>query len=92
MSNAYLYVFTPESFDRKQVADFLNTLDGVDDWFYSIPNSVFIVGTVPARTLSRKFMEKFGQHRHFVTIISKKARAGWLPKEHWALLPKDAEA
>lgn len=91
MSNAYLYVFTPNGFDRKEVATFLDSIDGVEDWFYSIPNSVFIVGTVPARTLSRKLTEKFGQHRHFVTLISKKARAGWMPKEQWSRLPADSE-
>ena len=44
MINAYLYVFTPKGFDRKDVTDFLDTLDGVVNWFYSIPNCVFIVG------------------------------------------------
>ena len=92
MSNAYLYVFTPGDFDREEVAAFLDTLEGVENWFYSIPNSVFIIGTVPARTLSKRLLEKFGQHRHFVTLISKKARGGWLPKDHWALLPKDDPA
>lgn len=89
MSNAYLFVFTPEDFDREDVAAFFDKMEGVETWFYSIPNSIFVVGTVPARTLSRRFLEKFGQHRHFVTLISKKARGGWLPKEHWALMPKD---
>ena len=91
MINAYLYVFTPKGFDRKDVTDFLDTLDGVVNWFYSIPNCVFIVGSVPARTLSRKLTEKFGEHRHFVTLISKKARAGWMPKEHWKDLPDDKD-
>jgi hypothetical protein len=91
MSNAYLYVFTPDNFERKDVSDFLNTLDGIDDWFYSIPNSVFIVGTVPARSLSKHFTERFGKHRHFITLVSKKARAGWMPKEHWDALPREGE-
>lgn len=89
MSNAYLLVFTPGDFERDDVAELFDKMEGVENWFYSIPNSIFIVGTVPARTLSKRFMERFGQHRHFVTIISKKARGGWLPKEHWALLPKE---
>jgi hypothetical protein len=89
MSNAYLYVFTPKGFDRKDVAEYLDTLDGVETWFYSIPNSIFIVGTVPARTLSRKLKEKFGEHRHFVTLVSKTARAGWMPKDHWSKLPDE---
>ncbi len=89
MSRAYLYVFTPNDFDRDQVGRFLDTLDGVENWFYSIPNAVFIIGDVPAKTLSKKLVEKFGQHRHFVTLISRKARAGWMPKEHWTFLPED---
>jgi hypothetical protein len=87
MSNTYLYVFTPKNFTTDAVTDFLDTLEGIDDWFYSIPNSVFIVGTVPARTLSKKFIEKFGTHRHFVTLVSTRARAGWMPKEHWNHFP-----
>lgn len=89
MSNAYLLVFTPGTFDRDDVAEFFDKIEGVENWFYSIPNSIFIVGTVPARTISKHFIEKFGKRRHFVTIISQKARAGWLPKEHWALLAKN---
>jgi hypothetical protein len=89
MSNAYLLVFNPGTFDRDDVVELFDKMEGVESWFYSIPHSIFIVGTVPARTLSKRFIERFGQHRHFVTIISKTARGGWLPKEHWALLPKD---
>lgn len=89
MINAYLYVFTPEEFDQKDVGDYLDTIEGVETWFYSIRNSVFIVGNVPARTLSRLMTEEFGQHRHFVTLVSKTARAGWMPKSHWNMFPDD---
>ena len=89
MSNAYIYVFTPKNFDIEQVDSFLDTLEGVENWFHSIPNSVFIVGTVPARTLSKKLLEKFGVHRHFITRVTKKARAGWMPKDHWKFFPDD---
>jgi len=89
MSNAYVYVFNPKNFDRDDVVKFLDTVNGVEDWFFSIPNCVFIVGTVPARQLSKLLVERFGEHRHFITIVSKKARAGWMPKEHWNLLPAD---
>ena len=89
MSNAYIYVFTPKTFSQQEVADFLDKTEGIDTWFYSMPNSMFIVGTVPARTLSRLLKERFGEHRHFITIISKKANAGWMPKDHWSLLPSE---
>jgi hypothetical protein len=89
MSNAYLYVYTPTTFDQSDVTKYLDSLPGVEDWFCSIPNSVFIVGTVPARTLSKLLRERFGTHRHFLTIVSKKARSGWLPKDHWDRFPKD---
>lgn len=88
MSNAYLFVFSPSASDVASVTQFFDEMDGVDDWFYSIPNSIFLVGTVSARELSKRFMERFGEHRHFVTIISKKARSGWLPKSHWPRLDK----
>lgn len=91
MSNAYLYVFTSENFDRGEVGKFMDSLEaeGVENWFYSIPNSVFIIGTMPARELSKRLMEQFGEHRHFITLVSKKAKAGWMPKDHWKLFPKD---
>lgn len=89
MSNAYVYVFTPKNFDRDDVSKFLDTVEGVENWFFSIPNCVFIVGTVPAKQLSKLLVEHFGEHRHFITIVSKKARAGWMPKEHWKLMPTD---
>lgn len=92
MSNAYLLIFTPKGFTQDDVSEFLDKMEGVENWFYSIPNSIFIVGTVPARTLSKRFIERFGEHRHFVTLISKKARGGWLPNEHWKFLLKDDAA
>jgi hypothetical protein len=89
MSNAYLYVFTPKDFDRKDVTEYLDTLEGIESWFYSIPNCIFIVGTIPAWKLSKMLINKFGDHRHFVTLISKTARAGWMPKDHWNKLPDE---
>lgn len=92
MSRAYLYVFTLKNFDRKTVSEYLDTIEDVDTWFYSMPNSMFIVGNTTAKKLSSALIEKFGQHRHFITTVSKKDRAGWMPKKHWALFPKDSEA
>ena len=74
MSNAYIYVFTPKTFSQQDVADFLDKTEGIDTWFYS---------------MSRLLKERFGEHRHFITIISKKANAGWMPKDHWSLLPSE---
>jgi hypothetical protein len=89
MSNVYLYIFNPKGFTRDEVIEYLDTLEGVETWFYSMPNSIFIVGSVPARKLSSLIVKRFGEHRHFVTLVSKKARAGWMPKEHWKHLPSD---
>lgn len=91
MTNTYLYIFTPTNFTRQQVTEYLDTLEGVETWFYSMPNSIFIVGRVPARDLSSQIVQRFGEHRHFVTLVSKGARAGWMPRSHWALLPKSDE-
>lgn len=89
MSNAYLYVFSPDAVDRTELGKYLDTIDGVEDWFTSIPNTMFVIGTVPARRLSKLFVEKFGQHRHFITLVSKTGRAGWMLKDHWGHFPKD---
>lgn len=91
MSNAYLYIFDSNDFSTKDVTKFLDTLEGVDDWFASIPNSVFIVGSIPARKLSKTLELQFGTHKHFITLISKTARAGWMPKAHWRMLPSKDE-
>jgi len=90
MSRTYLYVFTPNGFDVKDVTSYLDSVEGVEDWFFSIPNSIFIVGTtVTARKLSSLLRGRFGDHRHFVTLIPQKGRAGWLPKDHWNLFAPD---
>jgi hypothetical protein len=89
MSAAYLLVFSGSSaVDRKQISSLLDAMDGVEDWFYSIPNCIFIVGDFSATTISEIFLQKFGQHRHFITRISDDDRAGWIPKDHWLQLPK----
>ncbi|MES2735006.1 MAG: hypothetical protein V4672_01725 [Verrucomicrobiota bacterium] len=89
MKNAYLYIFNSSEFNQQEVVDYLDGVDGIDSWFYSIPSSIFIIGSVSAKNLSRLLSERFGQHRHFITIIPRKSRAGWLPKDHWALFPKE---
>lgn len=91
MSNAYLYTFSMKGYDRDDVAEYLDSLDGVDDWFYSLPNSIFIIGSIPAKQLSALLVKKFGKHRHFITKVSDSARAGWMPNEHWPRLRKNKD-
>lgn len=89
MSNAYLYVFIPKNFSQQDVAELLDRTEGIENWFFSMPNSMFIIGNIPSRRLSKLLMERFGEHRHFITLISKKARAGWMPKEYWKFIPSE---
>ena len=90
MSKAYLYTFSmPANTTRKAIATFLSESDKVDDWFYSIPSSIFIVTPLTAKALSDLIVSKFGKHRHFVTRVSEANRAGYMPTRHWERFPRD---
>ncbi|GGA39861.1 hypothetical protein [Dyella nitratireducens] len=91
MKNAYLYAYSLKNVSQDEISDFFDKIEGIDDWFYCIPNTIFLVGSVPARMLSQLVLQQFGSHRHFITLISKKARAGWLPKEYWPRIPSKSE-
>ena len=85
MNRLYLAVFNSK-IDREQLKVFLDSLAGVTNWFYSMPNSIFIVATLTADALFQQIENEFGQNRFFVTEVHQVNRQGRMPTEHWDIV------
>lgn len=85
MNILYLAIFNSK-IDREQLKVFLDTLSGVTNWFYSMPNSIFIVSTLTAAELFTQIENKFGQNRFFLTEVHQINRQGRMPTEHWDIV------
>jgi len=85
MNHLYLLVFNSK-IDRDALSKFLDTIPMVTNWFYSIPNSIFVWSTMMANDLFARIEERFGQNRMFITEVSTTNRQGRMPTEHWNLI------
>ena len=85
----YTYTFLEENFKREQVTAHLDTWTPIKNWFYCLPNMVFIETNLSAKALSEGLSNKFGKHRHFISRVSSNDRWGVLPKDQWNLFPND---
>jgi hypothetical protein len=86
MSALYAYSFLEKGFTRDEVTEYLDTVEEITNWFYSLPNMVFVETEISAKELSKLVEAKFGAHRHFITKVSA-TRWGRLPKEQWKFFP-----
>lgn len=91
MRSLFLYAFLDQSkdekkFTREDVTDALDQNGKVVNWFYSIPQTIFIEADMSAKELSMFIENKFGKHRHIITEVSEN-RWGRLPKEEWNRFP-----
>lgn len=66
--------------------DFTNFLDAsselVSDWFFSMPNSLFVVSRRTACDLYNTINTKFKDKRIFITQVGVN-RQGYMPTTHW---------
>jgi hypothetical protein len=83
VAKTYLVVLSGK-YPHQAVVDYLDKHPRIDNWFFSFPNSVFVVTEMSARELSRVIQAPFGKYRHFVTRVSTD-RWGRLPTKHWTL-------
>ena len=66
--------------DVKQYIDEQKT---ISDWFYSMPNSMFLVSNMSASDIYEGIRLKFKEGRLFLTEVAPLNRQGWLPRSHW---------
>ena len=66
------------------VKKFIDGQQRVIDWFYSMPNSMFLVSDLSASDIYELIRSKFNEGRFFITEVSPNNRQGWLPRSHWA--------
>lgn len=79
----YLISFLETSFERDDLTDFLTRQSGIDNWFYSLPFSVFVESnSLNAHQISRLIEGRFGEFRHLVTRVDEDFY-GRMPQEHW---------
>lgn len=70
--------------NAEEVKEFIDGQEYITDWFYSMPNSFFLVSGLTASELYERIRYKFKEGRLFLTEVSSTNRQGWLPRSHWA--------
>ena len=71
-----------------EVKNFIDGQQCVRDWFYSMPNSMFLVSDLSAPEIYDRIRSKFKEGRVFITEVSPNNRQGWMPRSHWAKINK----
>ena len=88
MRRLYLVVYD-EKMSRNDLTAYLGSLPNCAHWFYSMPNSIFVLWDDTAFALYDKIKEHFPNHgRMFVTEVPDGNSQGWIPGNHWDLIEK----
>jgi len=87
MNKLYLLVYSPEGEDKKTVAResitaWLDKQPWATQWFYNMPNSIFIKSNIHIKTMTEEFQKEFGLRRHFFISVDA-PYWGRLPTDHW---------
>lgn len=86
MKKLYLIAYD-EKIDRNALKGFLTKSTGIGQWFYSIPQSIFVYSSSSAQELYEQIAEAFPTHgRFFVTSVPYHNSQGWLPNNHWEII------
>lgn len=67
----------------EDVKQYVDKQNDIKDWFYSMPNSMFLVSELSASDLYQRLRLVFKDGRLFITEVSGQNRQGWLPRDHW---------
>jgi hypothetical protein len=65
MVKLYIIIFSID-IDREQLIKYLETISGINFWFYNLPNSVFIKSTLDSKNISGLIESRFGLKNHVV--------------------------
>lgn len=72
---------------RSELTSFLDDEKDFGQWFYSMPNSLFVYSTLPAAGVYKRIKERFPGHgRFFVTAVPYHDSKGWMPNNHWEII------
>lgn len=88
MNKPFLILFNDHFATRAEVQSFLDQIPEINFWYGTMPNSVFVTGSLTAKQISTKLLEHFPTNSGrylFVTEISAD-REGWMPKQLWHML------
>lgn len=84
MKKAYLLVYSDNIGDRASVKAIIDSIPGILNWRYDMPNCFYIISEKTAQELVNLIESKIhsASKRFFITEISTN-RQGYLPKDTW---------
>lgn len=86
MEKVYLVVFA-DPIKREELKSYIESLPDIKVWFFSIPQSMFVVAGIDANSIYKKIASRFSNHGNlFVTEVPRKNCQGWMPASHWKLI------
>ncbi len=72
----------------EDVKQYVDRQSAITDWFYSMPNSMFLVSEMSASDIYKGIRSVFKEGRLFITEVSPQNREGWLPRDHWGKIKR----
>lgn len=86
MEKVYMIGFA-EPIKRDELKSYIEALPEIKAWFYSIPQSIFVVANIDANAIYKKIVSRFPTHGNiFVTEVPRRNCQGWMPASHWKIM------
>ena len=86
MEKIYMICFA-DPIKRDDLKSYIEALPEIKAWFYSIPQSMFVVASIDANTLYKKVVSRFPEHGNvFVSEVPRRNCQGWMPAAHWSIM------
>ena len=90
----YTYLLAYDTFlgPHSRVKEFMNGQKEVLNWYYCIPNTLFVVTELTADGLANLFLKYTRKKGKFIILDTATDRSGWLSRKFWDLMktPKAA--
>ena len=92
MRKLYLIAYG-DKLKRDDLTSFLGGVKECERWFYSMPNSLFVISSLTANEVYDRIEERFSVHgRFFVTEVPRHNSQGWIPNNHWEIIKANSVA
>lgn len=86
MRKLYLIAHS-DAYKREELIAHIESSSRTGEWFYSMPNSLFVHANMSACELYEFIARRFGkQNRIFITEVPYCNSQGWIPGGHWDII------
>lgn len=90
--NAYLLVFDDSQIVREVITKKLDKMPEIQNWMAFLSNTVSIISSEDAHSVSDLVRDAFPELRFIVVEIDREKKGGYLPKSVWKFINRPSPA